>query len=187
MADNSKLNGINKDELHGAVDAVKADPSLANFKFRATNTWHDGFHAETKIKDFIDPSDQVVKHKTTFSLHADEPPALLGQDAGANATEALLHALASCMGATLIFHATLKGIKIDDMQLELVGDIDVNGFMGTSQKERNGFKGINVNCKIKADVSDEELQHLCELAQQHSPVFDIVTHPVPVKVTANRA
>jgi uncharacterized OsmC-like protein len=36
---------------------------------------------------------------------------------------------------------------------------------------------------VKGDAPPEKLQELVELAQKRSPVFDIVTHGVPVKVT----
>ena len=183
MASDSTLNGINTNDLDATLDAVKSDPTLANFKFCAQNKWVDGFHGQTEIGHFTDHSGNKVQHKTTFEFHADEPPALLGLDAGPNATEALLHALASCLNATLIYHATLKGVKIDSLSFDMEGDLDVNGFLGTSMKERNGFKAIRVKCTIKADAPKETLQHLCELAQKHSPVFDMVTNPTSVEVS----
>ena len=181
MAD-STLNGLNTDDLDATLEAVKADPNLANFQFCASNEWLDGFHGRTKISKFTDPSGQKVSHKTTFEFDADEPLALLGQDLGANATEALLHALASCLNATLIYHATLQKIKVHELSFELEGDINVNGFLGTSMKERNGFRAIRIACRIKADAPEETLRQLCDLAQKHSPVYDIVTNPTPVEI-----
>ena len=138
--------------------------------------------SDNGFSKFTDPSGQKVLHKTTFEFHAGEPPALLGQDMGANVTEALLHALASCLNATLIYHATLKKIKVHELSFELEGDIDVNGFLGTSMKERNGYSVIRIACKIKADAPDESIRELCNLAQKHSPVYDIVTNPTPVEI-----
>ena len=40
--------------------------------------------------------------------------------------------------------------------------------------------------RIKANASDAELQELCALAQKRSPVFDIVSNPVPVSVKLAR-
>lgn len=183
---NNTINGLDYDELQNTVNAVKEDPSLAKFKFHSQNQWIDGFHGKSEISDFVGPDGKIAKHKTTFIFHADEPAKLLGTDHGPNATEALLHALASCLNATLIYYATLKGIKINELSFELEGDIDLNGFLGTSQKERNGYRYIDIVCKIKADESEETLQHLCELAQKHSPVFDITTNPTPVNVTMKK-
>ena len=40
--------------------------------------------------------------------------------------------------------------------------------------------------RIKADVTDEELQELYQLGPTFSPVFDSITKGVPVTVTAER-
>ena len=42
MAGNNSLNGLDVDALNTTVNAVKEDAFLANFKFRAENTWIDG-------------------------------------------------------------------------------------------------------------------------------------------------
>ena len=36
--------------------------------------------------------------------------------------------------------------------------------------------------KVKGDVPEETLQELIQVAQARSPVFDIVSHPVPVLI-----
>jgi uncharacterized OsmC-like protein len=51
-----------------------------------------------------------------------------------------------------------------------------------SENVRNGYQNIRVTFKIKADAPEEKLKELCELAQQRSPVFDIITNPTPVSV-----
>ena len=37
-------NGVDTAQLFGTLDAVKADPALARFQFRARNRWIDGAH-----------------------------------------------------------------------------------------------------------------------------------------------
>ena len=39
-------------QLYGTLDALKADPTLATFQFRARNRWIDGAHNRTTIRDF---------------------------------------------------------------------------------------------------------------------------------------
>jgi hypothetical protein len=45
-------NGVDTEQLFGTLDAIKADPSLARFQFRARNRWVDGAHNQTRIRDF---------------------------------------------------------------------------------------------------------------------------------------
>jgi len=68
----------------------------------------------------------------------------------------------------------------------LEGDIDLHGFLALDKKVRNGYQGIRVNFKIKADVPDEKLQEIGQLGPGYSPVFESLTNGVPVSVTAER-
>jgi hypothetical protein len=47
---------------------------------------------------------------------------------------------------------------------------------------RNGFENLKVTIHIKAQVGEDKLEELCRVAQKHSPVFDIISKPVPVSV-----
>jgi uncharacterized OsmC-like protein len=121
-----------------------------------------------------------------FVLEADEPPVLLGKDIGANPVEHLLHALASCLTTSMIYHAAARGIQVDEVESSLEGDLDLRGFLKLDKNVRNGYQGIRVNFKIKADVPDEKLLELSQLGPEHSPVFDSLTNGVRVSVTAER-
>ena len=33
------VNGVNVEQLFATIEAIKTDPELAHFKFRATNRW----------------------------------------------------------------------------------------------------------------------------------------------------
>jgi uncharacterized OsmC-like protein len=119
-------------------------------------------------------------------LQADEPAILLGKDTAANPVEYLLHALAACLTTSMIYHAAARGIQIEEVESSLEGDIDLHGFLDLDRKVRNGYQGIRVNFKIKADVPDEQLQEIVKLGPGRSPVFDSLTNGVPVSVTAAR-
>ena len=100
----------------------------------------------------------------------------------ANPTEFLLHALAGCLTTSLVYHAAAQGIEIEEVESQFEGDLDLRGFLGLSDRVRNGYENIRVTFKITADAPEEKLQELCQLAQKRSPVFDIVSNPVPISV-----
>ena len=114
-----------------------------------------------------------------FELDADEPPVLLGQDNGANPAEFVLHALASCLTTSLVYHASARGIQIESVESKLEGDIDLRGFLGLSKDIRKGYQHINVQFKVKSDADPALLRELCN----QSPVCDIISNPVPVTVS----
>lgn len=182
MSEAKIINGVNVDQLFGTIDVIKQKPEIAKFKFRATNKWVNGGHNTTTIKDFYGAGQEDTSRTKPFVMEADEPAVLLGEDAGANPTEYLLAALAGCLTTSMVYHAAARGIKIESIESSYEGDLDLQGFLGLADKVRNGYEGIRVTFKIKADAPEETLQELIEIAQQRSPVFDIVTNPVPVKV-----
>ncbi len=182
MSEAKIINGVKVSQLFETIDVIKQKPEIAKFKFRATNKWVNGGHNTTMIKDFYGAGQEDTTRLKTFVMEADEPAVLLGEDAGANPTEYLLAALAGCLTTSMVYHAAAQGIKIESIESSYEGDLDLQGFLGLSDKIRNGYEGIRVTFKIKADAPEETLQELIEIAQQRSPVFDIVTNPVPVTV-----
>ena len=179
------VNGVEVDGLTQTIAAVKATPSLAKFKFHVRNQWVDAGRNTSAVEGFYGAGEEHSRAKP-FKLEADEPPVLLGKDTGANPVEHLLHALASCLTTSMIYHAAARGIQIDEVESTLEGDLDTRGFLQLDPNVRNGFQGIRVNFKIKADVPDEALQELSQLGPQRSPVYDSITKGVPVSVIAQR-
>ncbi len=179
------VNGVAVDDLFNTIDAIKATPAIAKFKFRIRNQWVDAGQNCSTADTFYGAGQEQSRPKP-FVLEADEPPVLLGKDSGANPVEHLLHALASCLTTSMVYHAAARGIHIEEVESSLEGDIDLHGFLALDKNVRNGYQGIRVNFKIKADVPDEKLQEVGQLGPGYSPVFESLTHGVPVSVTAER-
>ena len=181
MSTEKIVNGVNVNDLFKTVVAVKGNPTIAKFNFRAKNRWINGGNNRTTVNEFYGAC-QTHSRSKPFEYVKDEPPVLLGQDQGANPVEYALAALAGCLTTSRIYHAAAQGIKIDAVESTLQGDLDLQGFLGLSEKIRNGYEHIDVTFKIKADAPQEKLEELVELAQKRSPVFDMISHPTPVHV-----
>jgi uncharacterized OsmC-like protein len=182
MSKQNVVNGVNVDQLFSTIKAIKETPGLAKFKFRASNKWIDGGHNRSTIKGFYGAGQEDDSRQAPFVMDNDEPAVLLGNDNGANPVEVLLHALAGCLTTSLVYHASAQGIDIEEVESQFEGDLDLHGFLGLSDRVRNGYESIRVTFKIKADATEDKLKELIELAQKRSPVFDIVSNPVPVSV-----
>ena len=176
------VNGVSVTQLFGTINAITENPAISKFNFRAKGKWINGGHNQTTINDF-DGACQTHTRGQPFVFDKDEPPVLLGTDQGANPVEYALAALNGCLTTSLIYHAAAQGVKIDEVESTLSGDLDLQGFLGMSEKVRNGYEKIRVNFKIKSDAPSEKIKELVDLAQKRSPVFDIVSHPTPVEVS----
>jgi uncharacterized OsmC-like protein len=179
----SRINGLDMRALIGTLEAVKQDPSLGRFEFRATNRWISGGENRSRIKEFYGAGREDDSRSEAFELTNGEPPVLLGANEGANPVEYLLHALAGCVTTTTVLHAAARGIRIERLATELVGTLDVQGLLALDASVPPGYQSIDVRMHIEADCSDEELDDLLRFAQDHSPVCNTVCRPVPVTVT----
>jgi uncharacterized OsmC-like protein len=173
------VNGVDTGKLSATIEAIKADPSLANFQFRLSNHWVGGGENHSRIDDFYGAG-QEMRHKEPFSLVTDEPEVLLSEDRGPNAGEYVLHALASCLTGALVYHAAARGIAVKGIATRLEGDIDLQGFLGLSKDVRRGFGDIRVMFDIDADCDESGKQELIEMAQAYSPVFDMLSNGLPM-------
>jgi len=76
MAEHGFVNDIDVKGLFGTIDAIKKDPDIARFKFRATNKWDRGTHNRATVKDFYGAlKEDDSREAVVFEL--DEPPVLL--------------------------------------------------------------------------------------------------------------
>ena len=83
------------------------------------------------------------------------------------------------MTTTMVYHAAVRGIKLEEVESELEGDLDLRGFFAISDEVRPGYQEIRVNFKVKTDA--ENLETLKELIQL-SPVYDVVSSGTRVNV-----
>jgi len=175
------LNGVDTPTLFATLDAVKAQPEIAKFQFRATNQWVKGTHNRSSIRGFYGAG-QELDHKHETVIEADHPAVLVGADNGPTPVEYVLAALAACLTSGLANIAAARGIELTEVESSVEGDIDLLGILGLSNEVRNGYNQIRVNFKIAGDAPPEKLRALVEQSRARSAVFDVITGSVPVAV-----
>lgn len=179
----TRVNGVNVDQLVETIEAIEGDPDLANFTFRAHTDWINGGHSRTTIQGFYGAGQHDTSRVEPFVLDGDEPPVLLGANNGPNAVEAVLHALTSCLAVGFVYNAAAEGIQVESLGFDVEGELDLHGFLGLSDEVRPGYKNIQVNYTVDCDAPREKVEELCEYTQQTSPVLDIINNSVPVTVS----
>ncbi len=175
-------NGVDVPTLFATLDAVKANPEIADFRFRARNTWVSGTHNRTTIHGFYGAGQEDSTRESEFVLDAGEPAILLGTDTGPNPAEYLLHALAACLTTSIVYVAAARRVELTSVESTVTGDMDVRGALGVDDEPRNGFERIGVAFRVTGNAPEEKLREVVERARKRSAVYDMVTGGVPVAI-----
>lgn len=183
IIDHPTTNGVDVPTLFATIDAVKANPQIGQFQFRASNTWLSGTHSRTTINDFHGAM-QELTHVEPRSYDADHPAVLTGKDRGSTPVEFLLHALASCLTAGVVNIAAARGVTLSEVTSTVEGDIDLNGLLGLDDSVRNGYRSIRVSFRLRGDDPDA-LRTVLAQSQARSAVLDVLTAGVAVTIDAD--
>jgi uncharacterized OsmC-like protein len=175
-------NGVDTTTLFATLDALRAQPELARFQFRARNDWVDGAHNRSTVKDFYGAGAEDTSREHEFTLDAGEPPILLGDNTGPNPAEYLLHALAACVTTSLVYSAAARGVRLTEVESIVEGELDAQGAFGLAPEVRNGFQQIRMTIRIAGNAPADKLRAVVERGIDRSVVFESITTGVPVNV-----
>jgi uncharacterized OsmC-like protein len=116
-----------------------------------------------------------------FSMVVDEPAVLGGEDSAANPVEFILARYAGCLNVVFNVVAKELNIKINQLNININGDINPEKFLGISDKERAGFQSLNVHIELNTDASAEKEYLLISKVKERCPVNDNLLNSTPVK------
>lgn len=174
-------NGVNTPVLMATINAVKEQPALAQFRFRASSRWVDGTYSESRVEAFSGAGGEHT-HQAPFTLGADHPSVLVGQDRGMTPIEFLLHGLAACITAGIGNIASVRQVKLTSVKTTIEGDIDLLGLLGLSEQVRNGYNAIRAKVAIEGDADAEKLAQIVHQSVARSAVFDMLKNGTNVQV-----
>ncbi len=164
----TNLNDVNIASVAGLAAKIQQSPDVAATRWKAEVSWKGGFRSEASVREFA-------------SSLSDEPEQLGGTNTGPNPVEQLLGALGNCLAVGYAANATIAGITINDMNIEVEGDLDLHTFLGLNEGHA-GFSGISATVKIDSDASPEALQALHDKVIGSSPVGHTLNRAVPVNI-----
>ena len=107
-----------------------------------------------------------------------------GPGTAACSGDLLLGALAACAQLTCQLVATAMGIPVDDIRVEVEGEMDLRGTLGISKEVPVGFQDIHARFDIRAaNASAEQLALLKEKTEQYCVVMQTLMQPPVIRTT----
>jgi uncharacterized OsmC-like protein len=162
--------------------------------------------APLKARYESDPDSAKLTITVRSTTTGDEPTRCqIGSDAGGGVTwdvgahpyaggagdlacsgDVLLASLAACQEITLRMVAAAMNIKLDEVEIEVHGDMDFRGTMGTDPETPVGFQRIRTEIRVIADAPEDRLERLMQRAERYCVVASTLRES-PVMETSFQA
>jgi uncharacterized OsmC-like protein len=162
------LNQVNLAAIGALVEKIKQEPQAAKTNWKAEVRWNGGFRSEARSRDLA-------------PLPSDEPVGIGGGDTGPNPVEQVLAALGNCLAVGYAANASVAGIEIQSLTIELEGDIDMHAFLGLGEGNA-GYESIRAKVDLQSNATPEQLQELHEKVVGSSPVGHTLARAVPLEI-----
>lgn len=109
---------------------------------------------------------------STHEYIIDQPKAAGGDDAGPNPLEVFLSSLGACICALGRIISNQRRLGIEEINVDVEGDLDKDYLMGKTTEGRAGFTNIRSYVTISADLTDEQKHQLISDITKRCPVAD---------------
>ena len=165
MSTLATINGVDTTSVV-ALRSKLEEPGQGDTLWKAEIIWQDGFRNQIHIRDFP-------------MSYTDEPEMLGGTNTAPNPVEQLLGALGSCLAIGYTANASLRGIQIQELRIEMEGHIDLPVFLGLREGHA-GYPDIAISVYLKTDAPQETVDELHEQVLRTSPVGQTIGKAIPL-------
>ncbi len=122
----------------------------------------------------------VESHVRGHLVLADQPKKFGADDLAPTPPEYLAVAYSTCVVSTLRFVAMLEKLDINNIEVQVAGEIDFSKAMGNATVNRAGFSGLEVSISFKSTMSKNEQLAFVEKAMGRGAVLDNILNRTPV-------
>ena len=180
LAEPNVVNGINVDDLFALIEDVKRDAAKGTTNWHVTTTWQGQTRSRAQVDGFEIGGQQVPRR---FSIDIDEPCEIGGTNRFANPQEHLLAALNACVMVGYVAQCAVRGIRLDSLEIETDGKIDLRGFLGLDPTVPPGYESLSYKVRIKGSGTKEQFAEIHQAVMATSPNFHNVSRPVDLYPT----
>lgn len=174
------INGINLEALAQYKNTVEQDAKNGMYAGGIKATWKGGTKVEVTTND-LTLGDETIPHNFSFTI--DEPNQLLGAHVAPTPQDYLLGGLSGCMMVTFVAMASIKGIELESVNLEIKSGLDLQGFLGINETSPVGFDTVEYAFTVKGNGTEKQYQEVANQVVQFSPNYATVANKVKMKAS----
>jgi uncharacterized OsmC-like protein len=169
------LNNINIAGLSEYANEVKEQNIEGKASYGIKLNWESGTKTTVSTKNMVLGEHKLIRD---FKFTIDEPNELLGVNCAPNPAEYMLGGMAGCMAVTFMAGATAMNIEINQLQLEIDGELDLRGFLGLNPDVNPGFPELKFIFYVEGNGTQEQYEKLMERVTMHSPNYNTIKNEV---------
>ncbi|WP_235661541.1 OsmC family protein [Mycobacteroides abscessus] len=162
------INGIDVAAFQQFAEMVQQQPETARARFSVHTEWKGQTRSVATVKSFDLLGETYGRN---FTIEADEPPELLGNNTAPNPQELLMAALNACMSVGYAAVAATMGVTVRSLNIETTGELDLRGFLGLDADINPGYNEVRYKVSIDADGTDEQIEEIHQAVMRTSPNF----------------
>ena len=159
-------NGIPAAGLSELAAEIKQQPPQGIATYGVQVQWLSGTRSQASTLP-MKVGDQTVNRDFNWTI--DEPKQLGGSNHAPNPQEYLLSGFGSCMMVAYLVGATIMGIQLSHLAIEVHSEIDLAGFLSVRDDAVVPLKGIRYVVRVAGDGTLAQFETLRQTAQAHSP------------------
>lgn len=170
-------NGINVAALSEFAHEVRSASEEARVSYQVGLEWDNGTRSEAKAGTMRLGPHRIAR---SFSFPVDEPRQLTGLNTAPTPQELLLGGVAGCMAVGYVMGASMMGVRLESLEIEISGEIDLRGFMGLDDGTSVGFESVHYTVKVKGDGTPAQFEALHQRVSRGSPNRATLTTAIPL-------
>jgi uncharacterized OsmC-like protein len=175
-----KINGIDLENLGRMVEQIKNDKTKGFVQFKVATSWSGQTQSKSRVKSYIFDGIEIPRE---FSILADEPQELCGQNTAPNPQELLMAAFNACIMVGYVANAAVMGVRLDNVEIETEGELNLRGFLGIDENVKPGYDSIQCRVRLTGNGTREQYQAIHEQVLKTSPNYFNVSQPIRVEAT----
>ena len=111
---------------------------------------------------------------TEWNLQLDEPLEDGGSNSGPNPMQYFIASLTGCQNEQAQVVAEELSLNIKQINIKVEIDLDLSGFMGTSDTSNGSYKNVRLEAIVSGNVTDENVKTLGEKVDARCPILALL-------------
>src|SRR5688572_4742782 len=172
------VNGLDVESLAQIVEEIKSDAGKGFVRFKVASSWKGQTRSEARVESFFMDGKEIPRQ---FSITADEPLELLGQNTAPNPQELLMAAFNACIMVGYVANASVNGVTLENVEIETEGELNLRGFLGLDPDVKPGYDSIRVRVRLTGNGTRQQYESIHEQVLKTSPNYFNIAQPVRVE------